>query len=70
MSKEEQERIYTKFYQIDKSHSQEGSGLGLSIAKSIIDLFDSRIEVESKENVGTTFVIRLPVKEINNKIII
>ena len=70
MSKEEQERIFTRFYQIDKSHSQEGSGLGLSIVKSIIDLSDGKIEVESKENSGTTFTIKLPIEKENNKIII
>ena len=66
MSKEEQERIFTRFYQIDKSHSQEGSGLGLSIVKSIIDLSDGKIEVESKENSGTTFIIKLPIEKENN----
>ena len=70
MSKEEQERIFTRFYQIDKSHSQEGSGLGLSIVKSIIDLSGGKIEVESKENSGTTFTIKLPIEKENNKIII
>ena len=70
MSKEEQERIFTRFYQIDKSHSQEGSGLGLSIVKSIIDLSGGKIEVESKENSGTTFIIKLPIEKENNKIII
>ena len=66
MSKEEQERIFTRFYQIDKSHSQEGSGLGLSIVKSIIDLSGGKIEVESKENSGTTFTIKLPIEKENN----
>jgi signal transduction histidine kinase len=66
MSKEEQERIFTRFYQIDKSHSQEGSGLGLSIVKSIIDLSGGKIEVESKENSGTTFIIKLPIEKENN----
>ena len=70
IKKEEQERIFTRFYQIDKSHSQEGSGLGLSIVKSIIDLSGGKIEVESKENSGTTFIIKLPIEKENNKIII
>lgn len=70
MNKEEQERIYTRFYQVDKSHSQTGSGLGLAIVKSIVDLFEGKIEVESEENTGTIFTIRFPIKKIENKIII
>ena len=66
MDSDELEMIYTRFYQIDKSHSQEGSGLGLSIVKSIIDLSDGKIEVESKENSGTTFTIKLPIEKENN----
>lgn len=53
--------IYTRFYQIDKSHSGEGSGLGLVIVKRI---------VESEKGKGTTFTIVLPKKEETNKIVI
>lgn len=70
MDENEQQKIYTRFYQIDQSHSQEGSGLGLSIVKRIIDLSNGKIEVESKKNVGTTFTIKLPVEEENNRIVI
>lgn len=70
MDENEQQKIYTRFYQIDQSHSQEGSGLGLSIVKRIVDLSNGKIEVESKKNVGTTFTIKLPVEKENNKIVI
>ena len=71
MNEEEKEKIFKRFYQIDKSHSQEGSGLGLSIVKRIIDLSKGTIQVESKVGVGTQFKINLPVQNNdNNKIII
>ena len=41
----------------------QGSGLGLSIAKSVVEAHDGQIEVSSIEGVGTTVVARLPVGE-------
>ncbi len=71
MKEEEKEKIFKRFYQIDKSHSQEGSGLGLSIVKRIIDLSKGSIQIESTVGIGTTFIIKLPIQnENNNKIII
>ncbi|WP_026485731.1 sensor histidine kinase [Caldanaerobius polysaccharolyticus] len=54
--------IFERFYRVDKSRSKEhkGWGLGLSIAKRIIDSHDGSINVESKVGEGTTFVIDLP----------
>jgi signal transduction histidine kinase len=57
IAKEKQDRIFEKFYQADKSHSQEGSGLGLAIVKRIVDLIDGKIEFESEENKGTVFTV-------------
>ena len=57
IAKDKQNRIFEKFYQVDKSHSQEGSGLGLAIVKRIVDLIDGKIEIESEENKGTTFLV-------------
>ena len=71
MNEEEIEKIFDRFYQIDKSHSEEGSGLGLAIVKRILELSEGKIEIKSKENVGTTFTVELPIQnEKNNKIII
>lgn len=58
--------IFDRFYQADKSRtrkSNKGSGLGLAIAKQIIDSYNGRIEIESEENEGTKFIIKLPLKE-------
>lgn len=71
MEEEELEKVYDRFYQIDKSHSKEGSGLGLAIVKRIVELSEGKIEIKSKENKGTTVIVKLPVSiEKNNKIII
>ncbi len=57
--KDKQERIFEKFFQVEKSHSYDGSGLGLAIVKRIIDLTKGKIEVESKDGEGTSFFVYL-----------
>lgn len=51
-----QERIFERFYRVDKSRSKElgGTGLGLAIVKHICTLTKARLQLESLENVGTT----------------
>ena len=56
---EKQKRIFDKFYQGDESHSAEGNGIGLVLAKGIVELHRGSIWVECKENV-TSFKVRLP----------
>ncbi|MDQ0360281.1 HAMP domain-containing sensor histidine kinase [Breznakia pachnodae] len=60
MSPQTKRRIFEKFYQADNSRAHEGNGLGLSLVKRIIDLHNGKIEVQSVEGVGTTFIISLP----------
>ena len=57
------DRIYERFYRVDKSRSREigGTGLGLSITHSAILMHRGTIEVKSKENEGTTFTVRIPL---------
>ncbi len=52
--------IFERFYQSDSSRNIEGSGLGLSIVKEIINLHNWDVEVESKIDYGTKFIIKLP----------
>ncbi len=56
ISKENQHKIFDKFVQLDrKSGDYQGTGLGLSIVKKLLELFNSKIELESELNQGTTF---------------
>ncbi len=57
----QRERIFSKFYQSDRSHASTGCGLGLAIAKRIVTLHRGAINVESSPEVGTTFNVYLPV---------
>ena len=55
ISREEQKKIYDRFYMGDHSHNTKGSGLGLSIAKEIISSLDEKLWVESEPGKGASF---------------
>lgn len=59
--------IFDRFRQVDKSFTRnhEGSGIGLSLVKSLVEIQGGRISVESKCGVGTKFTIKFPVKLID-----
>lgn len=63
--KEHQERIFERFYRVDKSHSKErgGTGLGLSIVKHGALLHGAKVSVESEEGKGTRISIQFPLKK-------
>ena len=58
-------RIFERFYRVDKSRTREmgGTGLGLSIAKEILDKNNGSIDIKSKKDQGTEVVIRIPIKK-------
>lgn len=63
---EKQKYIFDRFIQVDKSLSRnhEGSGIGLSLVKSLVEMHYGNIELNSSYSEGTEFIIELPVKII------
>ncbi len=61
--KEHHERIFERFYRVDKSHSKEigGTGLGLSIVKHAAKLHDAAVCIESEAGQGTTVTVSFPL---------
>ena len=69
IDEEEQDKIFERFYRVDKARARDGdapggTGLGLAITKSIVLMHRGAIKVYSKEGEGTTFSVRIPLKYI------
>lgn len=66
MTREEQVHLFERFFRSNREVVQEagGSGLGLTIAKSMVELHGGEISVQSEYNVGTTFTVSLPLAEV------
>lgn len=63
MSKEVVSHIFERFYREDTARNVEGNGLGLAIVKSIVDLHHGKIDILSQVDVGTNFIVRLPIEK-------
>ncbi len=57
------ERVFERFYRRDESRKQEGFGLGLAIARRMVDVMQGEIGANSVEGEGSTFWVRLPVAQ-------
>lgn len=65
---EDKYRVFERFFKGDKSHSKEGNGLGLVIAKKIVEISGGNISFESILGEGTKFIVKLPYNiPINDK---
>lgn len=64
IAKEDQEKIFDSFFQVDMSATRqhEGAGLGLYLVKRILDANDSKITVQSEVGVGTEFLVQIPIR--------
>ena len=62
---EDKEKIFERFYRVDKARSREmgGNGLGLAIAMEILKIHDGKIFVDSELGVGTKFTVELKIKK-------
>ena len=59
---DKQEKIFNKFYQVDESHATQGNGIGLAIVKSIVELHNGSVRVNSGNGI-TAFTVVLPKKQ-------
>ena len=61
-------KIFDHFYQVDSSETRvyEGSGIGLSLVKEIVEMHQGQIDVQSKLCEGTSFIITLPIQSLEN----
>ncbi len=69
IKEDKQNTIFEPFRQVDESFTRraEGSGIGLTIVKSLVELHDGNICLKSNYNIGSEFIIRLPVRTVNEK---
>jgi len=67
---ESKHRVFERFYRVDKGRSKKigGTGLGLSIVKHVVNYYNGTIDLETKLNIGSKFMVYLPKKVNHDKI--
>jgi len=68
INKDYEHKIFNLFHQLNKRQQYEGTGIGLTICKNIVDKYDGKIWFESELNKGTTFFISLPINIVKTEI--
>lgn len=70
IAKEDQQRIFERFYRVDKARSRHsgGTGLGLAIVQEYVATLGGSIELESYPQVGSIFTVRLPIETFNRNL--
>jgi signal transduction histidine kinase len=63
ISAEDQVRIFEEFYQAGPGATQEGTGLGLALTRRLVELHHGRLSVASEPGAGSTFTVRLPLRQ-------
>ncbi|MBO5093132.1 MAG: two-component sensor histidine kinase [Lachnospiraceae bacterium] len=69
IGEEDQARVFERFYRVDKGRSKKmgGTGLGLSIVKHIVEFYDGYMQLKSRLNQGSEFIISLPLQRAEEK---
>lgn len=64
----DQERVFERFYRVDKGRSRNsgGTGLGLSIVRNLIKNMSGKISLDSQPGIGSTFTVELPIRNEDN----
>ncbi|MBL9175858.1 MAG: sensor histidine kinase, partial [Verrucomicrobiales bacterium] len=62
ISEEEQPKIWSRLYRGDRSRSQRGLGLGLSLVRAIVEAHGGTVSLRSAEGQGSEFAVRLPLR--------
>ena len=60
ISEEDQKHLFERFFRAHNATNIQGTGLGLNIVKKYTDLLNGQIDLESKLNEGTTFIVNIP----------
>ncbi len=69
ISDEDLPKIFTRFFRCDQSRATEGSGLGLSLVRSVVHAHGGTLRVESKPGVGSTFTLTLPLMRSSDELV-